>query len=76
MFFVIDALNDTLPEEKGLKKANNGNKSKSEPESTNDIKEGSAEHDTGEDLWSEVLNEGSKGGTKEDIKTSETKPIQ
>ena len=24
MFFVIDALNDTLPEEKGLKKANDG----------------------------------------------------
>ena len=73
---MIDALNDTLPEEKGSKKAHKVNKSKPEPAPapTNDIKDDATEDDTGEDLWSEVLNEGSKKDNKEDITISETKP--
>ena len=49
-------MNDTLPEEKGSNKTNKETDSKIEAQSTTVIEDDSTD-DTGEDLWSEVLNE-------------------
>merc|ERR1711963_81641 len=52
----LDTLNDALPEEKGSKKTNKEKESKIKVETTA-VDEDDSTEDTGEDLWSEVLNE-------------------
>ena len=69
----IDAFNDTLPEEKGSKIANNKSTTKPDTIVANDVDDDASEEDTGEDLWSEVLNEKSD---EEKCRKNWTKGVQ